>query len=53
MQKIANEFKEIQMSVDKFRAIVVSEVEDKKFEREIKERLLEDLPPGDVLVRVK
>jgi putative YhdH/YhfP family quinone oxidoreductase len=36
-----------------FPALVITETEDKKYLREIKERTLEDLPPGEVLVRVK
>ncbi len=36
-----------------FRAMVVSEVEDKVFRREIKQRSFDDLPTGDVLINVK
>lgn len=36
-----------------FPALVVTETEDHKFIREIKERTLQDLPEGEVLVRVK
>jgi NADPH:quinone reductase-like Zn-dependent oxidoreductase len=41
------------MSTEKFRAIVVSESEDKKFKRKITDRNINDLPKGDVLVKVK
>jgi len=41
------------MSDQKFPALVVSETEDNKYIREIKERSLADLPEGEVLVRVK
>jgi acrylyl-CoA reductase (NADPH) len=34
-------------------ALVITETEDKKYLREIKQRTLEDLPAGEVLVRVK
>ena len=36
-----------------FKAMVVSEVEDKQFIREIRERQIDDLPPGDVLINVR
>jgi len=36
-----------------FKALVVAESEDKTFTRKIKERNLDELPPGDVLVRVR
>lgn len=36
----------------KFRAMVVTETEDKKYTREIKEKTIADLPPGDVLINV-
>ena len=35
-----------------FKALVVSETDNKQFTREITERTVEDLPPGDVLVQV-
>ena len=41
------------MAVTTFPALVVSETEDNKYVREIKERSLQDLPEGEVLVRVK
>ncbi len=41
------------MSDTNFQALVVSETEDKKYLREIKERTLADLPEGEVLVRVR
>jgi acrylyl-CoA reductase (NADPH) len=41
------------MSQKTFTAMVVSERENNQFIREIKERTLDDLPPGDVLVNVK
>jgi len=36
-----------------FRAMVVSETEDKRFTREVKERSLTDLPAGELLIEVK
>lgn len=36
-----------------FTAMVVSETEDKKFTREVKERSLTDLPAGELLIEVK
>ncbi|MGB7946071.1 MAG: YhdH/YhfP family quinone oxidoreductase [Candidatus Binatia bacterium] len=36
-----------------FRAMVVSETEDKNFTREVKERSLSDLPSGELLIEVK
>jgi len=36
----------------KFNALVVSETEDNKYIREVKERSTDDLPEGDVLVKV-
>jgi acrylyl-CoA reductase (NADPH) len=41
------------MAAKVFPALVITETEDKKYLREIKERTLEDLPAGEVLVRVK
>jgi acrylyl-CoA reductase (NADPH) len=41
------------MSDKTFQALVVSETEDKKYLREIKERTLADLPEGEVLIRVR
>jgi len=41
------------MAAKTFQALVVSETADNRFIREIKERTLDDLPPGEVLVRVK
>ncbi len=41
------------MAVQSFLALVVSETEDQKFIREIKARTLQDLPEGEVLIRVK
>lgn len=40
------------MSQKTFRAMVVSETPDKTFVRSIAERSIDDLPPGDVLIRV-
>lgn len=37
----------------KFEALVVKEVQDGQFERTVTERSIDDLPPGDVLVRVR
>lgn len=37
----------------KFKAMLISEVEEKKFKREIVEREIEDLPQGDILIRVE
>lgn len=36
-----------------FRALLVSETEDNRFRREVKERSLDALPPGEVLIRVR
>ncbi len=36
-----------------FKALVVSESPDKKFTRELKERKLEDLPAGELIIQVK
>ncbi|MGI9534598.1 MAG: YhdH/YhfP family quinone oxidoreductase [Thermodesulfobacteriota bacterium] len=41
------------MSADNFKAMVVSEKEDKKYIREITNRTINDLPEGDVLINVK
>ena len=41
------------MENKKFKAMVVEETSEKRFERQIRERSVEDLPDGDVLVRVK
>ena len=41
------------MAVKTFPALVITETEDKKYLREIKERTLQDLSPGGVLVRVR
>jgi acrylyl-CoA reductase (NADPH) len=41
------------MAAKTFPALVITETEDKKYLREIKERTLEDLPAGEVLIRVK
>jgi len=41
------------MSTEKFRAMVVSETEDKKFNRKITDRNINDLPEGDVLLKVE
>ena len=41
------------MTIKTFPALVVSATEDNTYLREIKERNLQDLPAGDVLVRVK
>jgi acrylyl-CoA reductase (NADPH) len=41
------------VAVKTFPALVITETEDKKYLREIKERTLEDLPAGEVLVRVR
>ena len=41
------------MENKKFKAMVVEETSEKHFERQIRERSVEDLPEGDVLVRVK
>lgn len=40
------------MTTSKFTAMVVEEVADKRFTREIKEKSLSDLPEGDVLIEV-
>jgi acrylyl-CoA reductase (NADPH) len=36
----------------KFRALVVEKTADKMFERSIRERTIDDLPPGDLLVKI-
>jgi acrylyl-CoA reductase (NADPH) len=41
------------MAAQTFPALVITETEDKNYLREIKEKTLEDLPAGEVLVRVK
>jgi len=41
------------MKKDSLRAMVVAPTEDKTCERSIQERSIEDLPEGDVLIRVK
>jgi acrylyl-CoA reductase (NADPH) len=41
------------MAVKTFAALVVREAQDNTYLREIEERRLEDLPPGEVLIRVK
>ncbi len=41
------------MRQETFKAMVVSERENNQYIREIKDRTLNDLPPGDVLVNVK
>jgi acrylyl-CoA reductase (NADPH) len=38
---------------DKFRAMVVSETQEKNFVREIKERVLSELPGGELIIEVK
>lgn len=40
------------MSEQTYKAYVVNEAEDKTFKRSIKENLIQDLPEGDVLVKV-
>jgi putative YhdH/YhfP family quinone oxidoreductase len=37
---------------EKFKAMIVEEVEEKKFARRIGERSVDELPPGDLLVKV-
>lgn len=37
----------------KFKALVVEKTEDKQFVREIRERSIDDLPPGNLVVRVR
>lgn len=41
------------MTNDKFKALLVSEVEGKEFKREIITREISDLPEGDILIKVK
>ncbi len=41
------------MTSDRFKAMVVSEGPDKTFSRQIRQRSVSDLPPGDVLIRVR
>ena len=38
---------------DKFKAVLISEKSDKSFKREIVSRDIEDLPQGDLLIKVK
>lgn len=38
---------------DKFKAMLITEIEDNKFEREIINREINDLPEGDILINVK
>jgi acrylyl-CoA reductase (NADPH) len=38
--------------VTKFKALVVEKTADRQFLREVRERTLDDLPPGDLVVRV-
>ncbi len=40
------------MNVSTFRALVVSQIDEKTFTREITERSISDLPEGEVLIRV-
>lgn len=40
------------MSVSKFKALVVEETGENKFERSVRERSTDELPGGDVLIRV-
>ena len=40
------------MSSETFRALVVSKIDKKNFIREVKNRSIDDLPDGDILVRV-
>lgn len=40
------------MAEDEFRALVVREVEPKRFERKIEVRRIDELPPGELTVRV-
>ena len=41
------------MQSEACRALVVTETEDGRFVREVKERTVDELPPGEVLVRVR
>lgn len=41
------------MIIEKYKALVVKEVEDKKFQREIVEKHISELPEGEVLIEVK
>ena len=41
------------MSTDTFKAMVVSETDDKEYKREITEKTIGDLPEGEVLVKVQ
>ena len=45
--------KETAMDNISFRSMVVKEVSDKLFIREIKQKHIEDLPAGDVLIKVQ
>ena len=41
------------MSEKKFRALVITEIEDKKYERDLTEKPISELPENDVLVKVE
>ena len=45
--------KEIMMDNISFKAMIVTEVSDKRFVREVKEKHIDDLPPGEVLINVQ
>ena len=53
MQKASTPFKEIAMDNIRFRAMVVTEISDKQFVREVRQKHIEDLPAGDVLINVQ
>ena len=40
------------MTEKSFKALVVEETEDKKYKRQILNKTIDDLPPGDVVVEV-
>ncbi|MGX7107915.1 YhdH/YhfP family quinone oxidoreductase [Facklamia miroungae] len=41
------------MNTDKFKAMVVTETKEREFKRAIKDKIIQDLPEGDVLINVK
>src|SRR5210317_2531003 len=53
MQKAPTPSKEIAMDNIRFRSMVVTEISDKQFVREVKQKHIEDLPAGDVLINVQ
>lgn len=48
----AKEIRNIPMEQKRFKALVVREDEEQQFHRTVEERIIAELPPGDVLIRV-